>query len=73
MSDPHVTLDEKEFKTIKTLIREFSSSIEAVLESDFSFLDGEERELCHTLLEMQDMWESEEIKHALDAWLDIDQ
>lgn len=72
MNNTSITLDKKEFKAIKTLIHKFSSSIETVLENDFSFLSVDERELHHSLLDMQDAWESEEIRDAMDAWVDID-
>ena len=65
-------LTSEEFKTIKLLVRRLSSSIDHVMENDFSFAQDEDPELYQHLIDMQEMWESDEIRDAIDAWDDID-
>tara|TARA_Y100000310_G_scaffold188048_1_gene188032 strand:+ start:484 stop:708 length:225 start_codon:yes stop_codon:yes gene_type:complete len=67
-----IKLTPEEFKTIKLLIRKCSSSIEHVMENDFSFTQDEGPELYQHLMDMQEMWESDEIRDAIDVWTDIE-
>tara|TARA_B100001123_G_C14676685_1_gene775689 strand:+ start:347 stop:589 length:243 start_codon:yes stop_codon:yes gene_type:complete len=66
-------LTDDEFTVIKYLISSFSHTIENVVENDIQLVDKEtNRELYHALLDLVDMWESSDIKDAMDTWAEID-
>ena len=67
-----IKLTSEEFEIIKLLIQRFSSSIDHVMENDFSFVQDVGPELYQHLVDMQEMWESDDIRDAIDAWVDIE-
>ena len=71
MATKKTSVTHQEFGVIKTLIHAFSNAIENVIENDISQLD-QDTELYLSLLDLNEVWESNEIRDAMEAWIDID-
>ena len=71
MAAKKISVTHQEFDVIKTLIHAFSNAIEGVIENDISHLDHD-TELYLSLLDLNETWESHEVRDAMEAWIDID-
>ena len=67
----NLNVTDEQLSAIRILVNNLASGIESVFESDFTSIEEENPNLYHALVELHDVWDSSEVRDALEIWEEL--